>query len=305
MEAAKMRDLRDSPNAVWTGSGGGPVGKFTGEASRVMATVVVLILALSPMASAQTGSVKWTLGAGVGVSPDYEGSEDYEPVPVLNARVAWQEGYFVQLGPSTLRALQLRANILPREGSALGPGNFQFGPLANYRPERDDVDNDRVDDLKKVDAAMELGAFVGYAFNLQGDPRTSLGINFQFAADVTDSHGGWLYQPAVDFRSPLGDALSFSARVFSTYASDDYMRTYFGIDSRNAARSGLETFDADAGFKDVGLNLGLTYDLIQNWQVGARASYTRLLGDAKDSPVTDDEGSANQFFAGLLINYRF
>jgi outer membrane protein len=33
--------------------------------------------------------------------------------------------------------------------------------------------------------------------------------------------------------------------------------------------------------------------------------YTRLLGDAADSPVTDDVGDENQMFGGLLINYTF
>ena len=34
-------------------------------------------------------------------------------------------------------------------------------------------------------------------------------------------------------------------------------------------------------------------------------SYKRLLGDAKDSPVVDDEGDANQFSGGGLVFYRF
>ena len=35
------------------------------------------------------------------------------------------------------------------------------------------------------------------------------------------------------------------------------------------------------------------------------ASYTRLVGDAEDSPVVDDVGNANQFFSGLIIVYNF
>jgi MipA family protein len=34
-------------------------------------------------------------------------------------------------------------------------------------------------------------------------------------------------------------------------------------------------------------------------------TYARLLNDAKDSPIVDDVGDANQFFAGALINYQF
>ncbi len=83
------------------------------------------------------------------------------------------------------------------------------------------------------------------------------------------------------------------------------MKEYFTINSSDAARSGLNRFDADDGFKDIGLNIGLTYRITDSWSATGLANYTRLLGDAEDSPVTDDEGSANQFFAGLRIDYSF
>jgi outer membrane scaffolding protein for murein synthesis (MipA/OmpV family) len=34
---------------------------------------------------------------------------------------------------------------------------------------------------------------------------------------------------------------------------------------------------------------------------GALANYTRLINDAADSPVVDDVGDENQFFAGALV----
>jgi outer membrane scaffolding protein for murein synthesis (MipA/OmpV family) len=34
-------------------------------------------------------------------------------------------------------------------------------------------------------------------------------------------------------------------------------------------------------------------------------TYTRLLGDAEESPVVTDRGDEDQIFAGALINYRF
>jgi outer membrane scaffolding protein for murein synthesis (MipA/OmpV family) len=34
-------------------------------------------------------------------------------------------------------------------------------------------------------------------------------------------------------------------------------------------------------------------------------AYKRLLGDAADSPVVDDEGDPNQFVGAMLLIYRF
>jgi outer membrane scaffolding protein for murein synthesis (MipA/OmpV family) len=83
------------------------------------------------------------------------------------------------------------------------------------------------------------------------------------------------------------------------------MSSYFGIDASNAARSGLDQYNADAGFKEVNFGGTLTYRFLGRSSVTALATYTRLTGDAADSPVVDDVGDANQFFGGALIDYRF
>lgn len=261
----------------------------------------LVFAAASPAFAQDTGSsggVDWTLGAGAVLAPDYEGSDDYEPYPSLRVNAAWGDGYFVDLGGSTLRALQLRGNVIPG-------GRFQAGPLLNFRQERDDVDNDQVDDLDDIDNALELGGFIGYVHKFQGSRGMVLGANFQFAADVSDTHNGWLLQPGVDFALPFGESFTFTARGFSTYATEKYMSTYFGIDNKNAGFTGLDRFDADAGFKDVGLGLGLNYQISQSWGLNLQGGYTRLIGDAEDSPVTDDEGSANQFFGGVGFTFSF
>ena len=95
------------------------------------------------------------------------------------------------------------------------------------------------------------------------------------------------------------------AAVGATWADDDYMKSYFGIDAANAAASGLDQYSADEGFKDVNFGGALTYRFLERWSVSVVGTYARLLDDAKDSPIVDDVGDANQFFGGTLINYPF
>jgi outer membrane protein len=203
---------------------------------------------------------RFTLGAGAGFAPDYEGSEDYEVVPLLLARVQRNDIYV------TLEANTLRANLLPIPV-------FQAGPLVRYRPERDDVDNDAVDDLEDVDAAVEVGGFVG--FEAQGWHG-----RVEVTQDVADAYDGLLVGVRGGYRAVLRPNLSLNTTVFTTYADDDYMETYFGIDSADAARSGLDTFDADAGFKDVGVSLAAHYGGREGWGLTGIAAYKRLLDDA-------------------------
>jgi outer membrane scaffolding protein for murein synthesis (MipA/OmpV family) len=78
------------------------------------------------------------------------------------------------------------------------------------------------------------------------------------------------------------------------------MESYFKIDGNNAARSGLDTYDAGGGFKDIGLNVMTTFKPWEHWGFMGLLGYKRLIGDAEDSPVVEDEGEANQFSGGCL-----
>ena len=45
------------------------------------------------------------------------------------------------------------------------------------------------------------------------------------------------------------------------------MKAYFGVDSADASRSGLDEYNADAGVKDVGLNAVVSYLITPRWDV--------------------------------------
>lgn len=233
--------------------------------------------------------LSFTLGAIAALVPDYEGSEDYEFVAGPLLRV--QRGHQF----AALRGLKLTSNIMPHP-------NWRLGPVLNYRGERDDVENDAVDDLSKVDAAFEIGLTAGYEAPLAGG---TAGVNVEYLLDVADGHDGWLLTPSVDYGGPISRRLRANMELSTTYASDDYMQSYFSIGAGDAARSGLSQFNADEGFKDIGLTGGIFYSLTDRWSVGALGGWTLLVDDAADSPVTDDEGDENQFFGGLLLTYSW
>lgn len=243
--------------------------------------------------SSNAFAIDWTIGGGVGVAPDYEGSEDYEAVPLLHttARDLYHPDTYVQFLGN-----KLNSNFLPHE-------NFRLGMSGQYIAKRDSVDNSQVDALDDVNARVLLGLLVGYDLKLPDDQV--LGFEFDPRWDPGGNAGG-LYTMRVKYAIPL-DAGTW--RLFggieSTYASGDYMEEYFSIGGRDSRRSGLDEFDADDGFKDFGLNLGVTYKFATNWSTTLSGSYKRLLSDAEDSPVTDDVGSANQGFFGARLDYSF
>ena len=119
-----------------------------------------------------------------------------------------------------------------------------------------------------------------------------------------DGNGGWIARPRIKYRRKIGEKWGLNIASTLTYASDDYMETYFTISQNDSARSGLSTFSADEGIKDVGANVALTYNFTDNWAFGSIIGYKRLLNDAEDSPVTK-VGSENQFLGGVFFTYSW
>jgi outer membrane scaffolding protein for murein synthesis (MipA/OmpV family) len=104
---------------------------------------------------------------------------------------------------------------------------------------------------------------------------------------------------------PVAEALDLGVRGNITLASDDYMKSFFGVNAGNVKSSGLSSHKADAGIKDIGLaGMGL-FHFNENWHLGGTLLYQRLLGDAEDSPIVKQRGSANQLYGGLALMYSW
>ena len=231
---------------------------------------------------------RWvTLGIGLAAVPDYEGSEDYEGVPVPIVRVDWRSRRYVEFSGT-----RFHANLLS------GFEKWQAGPMLNYNPGRDDVDNDRVDALRDIDNTIEGGGFVTFD---AGKWETYL----EFLTDIDGEHEGSLATFRQSYKMPLENRRLLTFNFSLTYADDDYMETFFGIDADNAARSGLRTFEAEADFKDVEVSVVFLTNFSKRWNIAYSLGYKRFLGDAADSPVVDDEGSADQFLAAIIGSTTF
>lgn len=233
---------------------------------------------------------KVSVGLGTGFKPDYEGSDDYGVDVMPDLSVSYRDLVY-------FRRLELGANALtvkgPRDGDKL-----QLGPLVRFRPGRDQDDNDALSGLGDVDFAVETGAFLRY-----GAGPWSAGLTL--VQDIADGHDGALAEASVGYGMPIAAGLKASLRASTTWASDDYMQSFFGISAAQAARSGRAAYEAEAGIKDVGLTFGLEYELMKDVGLGGRIGYTRLLGDAADSPLVEGDGSADQVTVGVSLTYRF
>jgi outer membrane protein len=224
---------------------------------------------------------RWSLSLGVagGVSPDYEGSNDYETGFGPNFSLAWRDTIFY-------KGKSLGANIINKK-------NFKAGPVLSWTSGRDDDDNDKLDGLGDVDSSIEAGGFVAYR-------NKPFRFRMEARQDVDSGHEGALVELSAGTTLPLKKPLVFAA-LGTTWASDDYMESFFGVDSKQSANSGLKKYKAEAGIKDVKIFVTAGYPITNRWRIGGKVEYKRLVGDAADSPIVDDE---NQFTAGFGLSYH-
>lgn len=265
-----------------------------------LGTVSLLALALAlPANAADIGAptgVQWgpagtawsntdvlvDLGGGAIMLPKFEGSRRYEVSP-------WPFG-------------QARLLVNPFTGERnsadwFDDRGFGFTPAFRYVPDRKGGADLGLPGLGDVKTAVELGGRVSYRF-----PNVEV---FVEGRQGVGGHQGFLADLGVDIlmRPTARTEVTFGPRV--SFATTDYMRTYFGVSAEQSAATGLAAYNIKGGLRSAGLYATGAYWLTDRWALRSVASWNRLLGDISDSPIMKTAGDVNQFTLSLGLSYRF
>ena len=238
------------------------------------------------------------VGGGGFYAPTYSGDDDYQANLVPFIRITKGDEFFLSVQEGAGWAL-------------VNDDGFRAGPLATLDFGRDedgaspfaisgDVSPDLIG-LGDVDFTVALGGFAEYE---TGD------VTFKLRAGrAVSSHEGMTAELAMDYNArimSLGPPLIISAGPRLKWADNKYNQAYYGITSDQALASGLPVFDADSGLVSFGLGANAILPLSRDGLgLTIFGSYDRLTGDASDSPLVRQRGSADQFFGGAAIAYRF
>lgn len=229
---------------------------------------------------------------GTALAPDYEGSAYYEALPLVIARWDKRGAYAELLGA------RLRANLIPES-------LWQFGPVLHWNRARGDVGSGPVVKMEHIDGTPEAGAFFGAMLRDPDAPRRQLGLEVEFLQDLGGTHNGYQMSLELSGGWPINDRLAINVTLGSSYGSNSYMDTYFGVNASDSLRSGLQPFDPESGFRDIAFSATLSYEISGHWGIALGGRYQRLLGDAANSPVVASAGSANQYIATLMATYTY
>ena len=247
-----------------------------------------------------------TLGVGGALSPSYTGSDDYviSVLPVVLGSVGG-----VDISP---RAGGIKLDFIedPREGVG-----FDLGVAARLRNNRaSQIEDEVVEQYGELDRAIEVGPSAGVNFPGVLNPYDSVSVGTDVMWDVNGAHGGMVVSPSVSYTTPLSRGILANFSISSEWADEDFNDYYFRVDPLNTLvpdENALPAYEPDGGgFNSVGANLLLGFDLDGDATNGGLGiillgGYSRLLGDAADTPFTTVRGSRDQFLGAIGLTYSF
>lgn len=271
---------------------------MTSQLKRSFAIIALLSTLLVPAAalaqegsgdaSAAKGDWDVSLGAGAAFVPTFEGSNRYHVVPVPLVSITYKD------------MISLNANGL---NAYWRTGDLRIGAGLTYNGGRSDSEDDglfsngddRLRGMGDIDSAIGLKAFASYRLWM-------LDLSAAVTKYTGDDNDGVVVDLGLALPYKWTDKLTLTPHAGATWANKDYMQTFFGVTSTQAANSGFARYDADAGFKDIRVGVDANYRFDEHWFLSMRADVKRLIGDAADSPISfSNTGVA----VATMIGYRF
>ena len=268
-------------------------------AKRFMPILCLLILFawLAPAEAGERGDWDIRIGAGAKYIPKYEGSDEMKARALPLVDINWKDLVFLN----------------PRSGLGVrvyDEGGLTVSASVGYVFARDESDSSDLRGMGDIDETAAanftlkygLGLLTPYASvsrHLGGSEGTLVKAGVGAIAPLALLSGRLKPQETGD-EGPQGPVLKFG--VSATWADDNYMESYFGVNPAQSSASGHARYKPESGFKSVDLEAGVIWLLAENWAVNARVGYSQLLGDARDSPIVRDAGRLS---GGLFLSYRF
>jgi outer membrane protein len=155
---------------------------------------------------------------------------------------------------------------------------------------RKESDSARLDGMGDIGKTNRVGLFASYQYR-----DFTLGSRLVRSGDDQGTRIDIFGKTRFD----TGSGLRLTAGPTATWANREYNQTYFGVDADQSARSGLAQYHPSSGLTSVAMEFGASYPLGHDWLFGSRLTLGRLMGDAAQSPLTEQSRLVSVSFFSL------
>jgi outer membrane scaffolding protein for murein synthesis (MipA/OmpV family) len=246
-------------------------------------------LLVTACAGAQESS--FTVGAGIAAGSRYSGSDEHVVAPVVAVDYQAANGWYA----STLRGI----------GFAAGNEQLSASIGLGYRGERRENNTNGFIGRSGSKALKGMGDVKGSAtVNVGAEAQLTDVFSVNARAEVPVSQRANGKQFALGLNAKLLDGAQDKVTVGTAlqFGEGKYMQTYYGVDARQAARSGYRAFTPDGGLYGVQASATWEHQLDAHWSVTSLVGVERLRGDAAASPLVRRKTAPT---AAVYAAYRF
>lgn len=221
----------------------------------------------------------FAIGIGAAYMPAYHGSDKYrfQVLPAINIKY---DRFFLNFEDG------LGANLIDTQHITVGAGVVMAD---NYRAK------DVPDGIGKLPFGVGARGFVkgrlaGFEATL-GGTQIFAGSTKGFVADASIS------RPIM-----ISQKLFLNPSVGTSWGNEKHLNRYFGVNAQQSLASGLPQYRLKSGIVDIKVELGAQYRLTDNIGIGLAGGVTKLMGDAKDSPIVKKE---TRPYGIVFVSYGF
>jgi outer membrane scaffolding protein for murein synthesis (MipA/OmpV family) len=259
------------------------------RSSLAAATLLVSLGALAPAQAQMTSSdpQEWKLKLTMGAE---RGTEKFFKGVLVHSRTDPWFGVDLSRGRWLLSSINGLTYVLQdSETMSLGLGaNYLLGRNASHEP--------RYKGLGDVEATLG-----GYAF-FEWRPVKDAVTVYGNALKSSKSANGTLANLGATVAFPVYGQLSGFADFTFSWGDANYNKTYFGVNTTQAATSGYAPFATKSGIVNTTPTAGLYYPINKQWAVLGYVGKTRLGGSAGDSTIVQNR---SQSVGALLAVYKY
>jgi MipA family protein len=229
-----------------------------------------------------------TIGGYASIDPAFPGAKETDYVwsgrPILDSHRAGEREWL----------------SLPNDAFGIGlynAGNFRVGVAGDFigRRNRSDAPN-ALDGVHNIDYTFEAGGFAEYY------PAPFLRTRVELLQGFTGAEG-FEANLMADFIYRASPQLTFTAGPRLQIVDNKYASAFFS--TANLELPLTPAYNAAGGLNAAGIDVTARYDLTERFSVRAFGEWNRLLGDAADSALVKQRGSADQLQVGLGAAYKF
>lgn len=235
---------------------------------QALALAATALLAATPLHAQGMADLSLDIGAGVERGPKYPGADE-------GKTTGW---------------------VILRNGAEADGQGFSISPSFGFKGKRDSGDGDVLEGLDEIDRTVELGLRLGYGIGPVGAYAT-MRRGFGGHEGVTGAVGA-------RYRTELSPELTLWSGVEAVYGNARFNDTYFGVSEAESEASGLPPTSIGSGFNEAALTFEARYALGDATSLLGEVRYARLIGDAADSPVVQEEYQPS-LRLGLVRRFSF